>query len=256
LIRVFGGDRLKFYQFLPIADHEAIQHSSISWLIEQAQKKIEGQNFDIRKHVTDYDDVINRQRSVIYTRRHKVLMNEDFEWKKEVEKTIYREVYRIIKDLKQPRKADSNEYKDYLQRVSSDLKGILKLTDFDVEVLRVLFKDEKYKSKRISLFLTEKLLYQLNRSWDEYIDSEQAAVTRFSFLRAIDILWTEHLVTIEHLQDAVRLRGYSQKDPLTEFKEEGLKIFINLLEEIDKEIARTIFKISPDFVPAGIMKTS
>jgi preprotein translocase subunit SecA len=96
----------------------------------------------------------------------------------------------------------------------------------------------------------------LNKSWDNFTDSEQAAITRFSYLRSIDILWTEHLVTIEHLQDAVRLRGYSQKDPLTEFKEEGLKIFINLLEEVDKEIARTIFKITPDFVPAGIMKTS
>jgi preprotein translocase subunit SecA len=78
-------------------------------------------------------------------------------------------------------------------------------------------------------------------------------MTRYAFLRAIDVLWTEHLVTIDHLQDSVRLRGYSQKDPLTEFKEEGLRIFINLLQEIDREIARTIFKLKPELVPAGIM---
>ena len=79
-------------------------------------------------------------------------------------------------------------------------------------------------------------------------------MTRFVFLRAIDLLWMEHLVTIDHLQDSVRLRGYSQKDPLTEFKEEGLNSFINLLEEVDKEVAKTVFKVKPELVPAGILK--
>ena len=78
-------------------------------------------------------------------------------------------------------------------------------------------------------------------------------MTRYIFLRAIDILWTEHLVTIDHLQDSVRLRGYSQKDPLAEFKQDGMTVFIGLLKEIDKEVAATIFKVKPELVPSGIM---
>jgi preprotein translocase subunit SecA len=72
---------------------------------------------------------------------------------------------------------------------------------------------------------------------------------RYIFLRAIDILWTEHLVTIDHLTDSVRLRGYSQKDPLVEFKQDGMKVFEELLAQIDREVAATVFKVSPEMVP-------
>jgi preprotein translocase subunit SecA len=128
------------------------------------------------------------------------------------------------------------------------------LHDFDAEILEVLVKDEKYKYKRIANFLFDKIKFQMNKRWSDYTPVEKGAMVRFIFLRAIDVLWTEHLVTIEHLQDAVRLRGYSQKDPLTEFKEEGLNIFINLLQEIDKEVSRTIFKVNPNLVPAEILE--
>jgi preprotein translocase subunit SecA len=256
IIRVFGGDRISYYRnILPIADDEAIQNKSISWLIEQAQKKIEGQNFDIRKHVTDYDDVINKQRSVIYTRRQSVLLNEGFDWKSEVDKAISRSVYKIVSGVS---KAGSKEKisTSELEKTSASLKNIVSLPDFDADILRVIFWEQKFNYAKCANIFADKILYQLKSKWESYEENTQMAITRFAFLRGIDVLWTEHLVTIDHLQDSVRLRGYSQKDPLTEFKHDGMASFVGLLDEIDMEVAATIFKITPELVPAGIMNNS
>jgi preprotein translocase subunit SecA len=254
ILRVYGGDNVSFYSILAIPDDEAIQDKRLSWLIEQAQKKIEGQNYDVRKHVTEYDDVINRQRSVIYTRRSKVLLNEEFDWKVQIKETLYREVLRSISQVQTP-KGRKPINQEQLNLAQENLKAILPLPDFDAKVIEVLLKDDKFNYQKTATFLTDKLNFQLKTRWEIYDQNAQGAMARFAFLRAIDVLWTEHLVTIDHLQDSVRLRGYSQRDPLTEFKEEGLKIFIDLLKEIDKEICQTIFKIKPELVPAGIMKT-
>ena len=256
IIRVFGGDRVGYYRdILPIADDEAIQNKSISWLIEQAQKKIEGQNFDIRKHVTDYDDVINKQRSVIYSRRQKVLLNKGFDWKEESTKSIARCVFNIVSMVdKAGSKAKINQKQ--LSQASQALKEIVNLPDFDTDVLQVIFWDQRFNYTKLANIFADKINYQLKTKWEIYNEQPQMAMVRFAFLRAVDILWTEHLVTIDHLQDSVRLRGYSQKDPLTEFKHDGMKSFEGLLNEIDMEIANTIFKISPDLVPAGILNSS
>jgi preprotein translocase subunit SecA len=254
ILRVFGGDRVKYYDILPIADDEAIQNGILSRLIEEAQKKIEGQNFDIRKHVTEYDDVINRQRTVVYSRRKKVLLNEGFEWRKETERSLYREVLRSLSQVQKPSGKKGIKL-DELKQASQDLKNILPLADFDPEVIKILLTDNKFKYEKVATALHDKLTNQLKNRWEIYEESVQSGMARFVFLRAIDILWTEHLVTIDHLMDSVRLRGYSQKDPLVEFKQDGMSIFVSLLSEVDKEISDTIFKVSPDLVPAAILQT-
>jgi preprotein translocase subunit SecA len=254
IIRVFGGDKIEYYKnILPIADDEAIQNSSISWLIEQAQKKIEGQNFDIRKHVTDYDDVISKQRTVVYSRRQKVLMNDGFDAAPELEKSLTRDVYKIVSSLPKVGSKDKINASG-LHAVSQNLKNIVNIPDFDEDVLAILYIDNKFNYAKIASFIFEKINYQLKTRWEVYPDETQLGMTRFAYLRAIDILWIEHLVTIDHLQDSVRLRGYSQKDPLVEFKHDGMHSFTGLLEEIDSEVARTVFKLTPELVPAGIMK--
>ncbi|MEM1312596.1 MAG: preprotein translocase subunit SecA [Patescibacteria group bacterium] len=256
VLRVFGGDRITYYKnILPIAEDEAIQNKLLSGLIEEAQKKIEGQNFDVRKHVTEYDDVINRQRNVIYTRRKKVLLNDGFDWQQETEKAVYRAVLSCLEQIEKPRGKKSKIDIDQLKKTSSQLKSILSIADFDTNVLSVLLKDHKYKYAKVARILSEKLNYQLKTKWEIYENRVQSALSRFVFLRSIDVLWTEHLVTIDHLQDSVRLRGYSQKDPLVEFKQDGMTIFIGLLQEINKEIADTVFKVNPELVPAGILQS-
>ncbi len=256
IIRVFGGDRVEYYKnILPIEDDEAIQNKSISWLIEQAQKKIEGQNFDQRKQVTDYDDVITKQRSVVYSRRQRVLLNDDFDWKAEIEKSLARETYKIVASMPVA-KGKNKMHEMALQQVSQQLKNIINIPDFDEDVMQVIYWDNKFNYAKIANFVSEKISYQLKSRWEIYQPDAQMAMTRFAFLRSMDILWTEHLVTIDHLQDSVRLRGYSQKDPLTEFKHDGMKSFTGLLEEIDSEVARTIFKITPELVPIGILNNT
>lgn len=253
IIRVFGGDGVKYYDILPIADDESISVGALTFLITEAQKKIEGQNFDQRKYVTEYDDVINKQRSVIYTRRQKVLLGTGFDWKVETEKALYNEVYRILNSVKKAKnKRDLDP--ESIKQASSDLKAILSLTDFDSDVLKILFRDNGNSAQKVTKILHNKLVHQLNNRWEIYENRVQSGLSRFVFLRAIDLLWKEHLVTISHLQDSVKLRHFSQRDPLVEFKQDGMDLFINLLIEIDKEICRTLFKVTPDLVPSSILK--
>jgi preprotein translocase subunit SecA len=249
ILRVFGGDRMKYYNILPVADDEAIQNKLLSKLIEEAQKKIEGQNYDIRKYVTEYDDVISRQRSVIYERRRKVLFNENFNWEQEIDNSLYRDVARSVSLVNPRLKKNSKEYETVLEMVSKDLLEISKRDEFELSELREKYTKNSNKSKQIAIEFYENLRENLESKWQIYSEESRAQMIRYIFLRAIDILWTEHLVTIDHLTDSVRLRGYSQKDPLVEFKQDGMKVFEELLAQIDREVAATVFKVSPEMVP-------
>ena len=256
ILRVFGGDKVSYYaNILPVAEDEAIEYSSMAWLIEQAQKKIEGQNFDARKYVTEYDDVINKQRTVVYSKRKKVLLNENFDHKYEIEASLYREVERALKQVEKPTKRNSSKdeiYQTNLERASSDLRSIYDLPEFEKQNLELSLKKQNYKPTKLAKDFHKLILDKLNENWVTYTEKDRSAMTRFGFLRSIDTLWTEHLVTIDHLQDSTKLRYIAQKDPLTEFKEEGMSLFTSLLKEIDREVAITIFKISPSVLPVGI----
>ena len=253
ILRVFGGDRVSYYNILPIADDEAIQNRILSRLIEEAQKKIEGQNYDSRKNITEYDDVINRQRSVIYARRKKVLLNEGFDSEKEIKATISREVQSFISPAPKKLKPRSLEFWSFIDQPTKEIKQIESISTLGKEEVGKLYMDTKNQPRIIADKIISEILESLDRKWQGYSKKEQSALARFIFLRAIDVLWTEHLVTIDHLNDSVKLRGYSQKDPLVEFKQDGMAIFLNLLKEIDKEIAHTIFKVTPNVVPASML---
>jgi preprotein translocase subunit SecA len=253
ILRVFGGDKVSYYNILPIADDEAIQNKLLSRLIEEAQKKIEGLNYDSRKGVTEYDDVINKQRTVIYARRKKVLLNEGFDADKEIKATIDREVTQLIQPLPRKIKPKSADYSAFVDFVVADIKRIDTIKSLDKDAVTSLYASAKDQTKIIAPKVSKEILDHLNEKWANYSDKEKNALSRFIFLRAIDVLWTEHLVTIDHLNDSVRLRNYSQKDPLVEFKQDGMTIFLNLLQEIDKEIAYTICKVTPNLVPASMI---
>ena len=256
ILRVFGGDKVAYYaKILPVADDEAIEYTSMAWLIEQAQKKIEGQNFDVRKHVTEYDDVINKQRTVIYAKRLNILLNKDFNYQKELSDSFYREIYRAVNQVSKPSKRDwlmDSEYKKVLERTSIELKDTIDLANFEINELHNLLKNNNYNSAKITKILHPIVLTALQNNWSVYSNNQNGSLARFTFLRSIDILWTEHLVTIDHLQDSTRLRYIAQKDPLTEFKEEGMKLFTVLLKEIDREVSTTVFKVTPQILPSGM----
>jgi preprotein translocase subunit SecA len=252
IIRVFGGDRTNFFKMLPLGDDEAIENSMLSNLIEQAQKRIEGQNYDVRKYVTDYDDVINKQRKVIYGRRQSVLLDKaDFKWREELSKSVYNAIFDAVSKVQKGLKA--KQYDLAIKELFTELKMINAYDLVDQAFLADLYKQKKYNHGKIAAELAKLYDDELDRRWAIYQEYIKSGMTRYVFLRAIDLLWTEHLVTIDQLNDSVRLRGYSQKDPLSEFKHEGMRIFRILIDEIDIEVARTTFKVTPELVPAGIM---
>lgn len=252
IIRVFGGDRTNFFKMLPLGDDEAIENSMLSNLIEQAQKRIEGQNYDIRKHVTDYDDVINKQRKVIYTRRQSILMDKaDFKHREELSKSLYNTVFNTVAKVQKGMRGKARD--EAMKELMSELKQITTYDTIDLPFVTDLFKKYKFNHQKIAAQIARLYDEELDRRWAIYQEYVKSGMGRYVFLRAIDLLWTEHLVTIDQLNDSVRLRGYSQKDPLSEFKHEGMRVFHVLVDEIDTEVARTVFKVTPELVPAGIM---
>ncbi|MDO8663504.1 MAG: preprotein translocase subunit SecA [Candidatus Wildermuthbacteria bacterium] len=178
LMRIFGGDRIKsLMTALKIPEDEPIEAGIISKVIEDAQSKIEGMNFDLRKHVLEYDDVLNKHREVIYKKRKEFLE---------------------IKNLK------------------------LKIENWT-------------KSDEDKKVLEQKEL-ELGDNFDQ--------VARVVALRTLDMFWVEHLENMEYLRDSVRLRAYGQQDPLVEYKNEGHKMFQNLLLTIESATAENILKVS------------
>ena len=254
IIRVFGGDRAAYFKMLPIADHEAIENNLLNSLIEQAQKKIEGQNYDMRKHVTDYDDVINKQRQVIYTKRNSVLRNEGFDYRTEVSKSIYNTILNQLSTITKGQK--KGEKHAAAKAASKVLNKIYKNDNFKTDKILENLKSTRWNHRKVAVNYAKFVDKKLDENWANHQDYAKSGMSRYIYLRAIDMLWTEHLVTIDHLNDSVRLRGYSQKEPLVEFKHDGMKVFQVLLKEIDKEIATTIFKVNPELVPHGIMQSA
>lgn len=238
LMRLFGGERVqKMMTTLGIPDDVPIEHGLISRSIESAQRKIEGMNFDMRKHVLEYDDVMNKQRNSIYKRRREALFS-DKPMSEEIIEMIEQEVTAIVNSgfaSESPNIQDI--YKTvggFIPLLPEDMKEIgdpLELTDHLISVV-----NREYDEKKVRL--TEPVMSQLEKT-----------VT----LRAIDTLWQEHLDTMEHLRDSVRLRGYGQRDPLQEFKNEGYQLFHRLLEEINRTIVDTVFKMDVVQQPAPVI---
>jgi preprotein translocase subunit SecA len=248
ILRNFGEDRLKIYQALPIAEDEAIQMGLIARMIEAAQKKIESYNYDSRKYVMEHDDVINKQRSVVYKKRMNILTNNGFDEKAELQKTLTREIATNLTYLKGVNFKKIDKYNDQITKVSEELKRIHPLATFEPIELKKLIVKHKNTLNKMVPELAQSTYESLDERWKIYNPNVRHGMGRYLYLRGIDNLWTEHLITIDYLADSVRFVGYSQKTPLTEYKREGMRLFLDLLKEVDKEISRTAFKVSPELV--------
>jgi preprotein translocase subunit SecA len=163
---------------LKVPEDQPIENKMISKAIESAQSKIEGYNFDIRHHVLEYDQVMNKQREAVYRMRKEILFGKD------------EEIFGKIKDL-----LNDEEFKQYIEK----------------------FKD--------------------------FPERDRANLERFVMLRAIDMLWMEHLETMECLRESVSLRAYGQRDPLVEYKNEGRRLFSHILNEINNVIVEMLMKV-------------
>ena len=235
LMRLFGGDRvIKIMNTMGVPDNQPIEASMISRTIESAQKKIEGLNFDTRKHVLEYDDVMNKQRTVIYKRRRDLLDKKELQ--DEIMQVVEREIVELVNYQYAQDRIDYQAIFDAAVQFIPVQKSDIKDIPDSIEMINHLMSiaEREYEAKKLRVGADT-----LNQ------------MERLVYLRSIDTLWQEHLDTMEHLRDSVRLRGYGQRDPLLEFKNEGFELFEQLLAEMDKQVANTIFKIeiAPQIAP-------
>ncbi len=231
LLRIFGSDRIKaIMERLGIEEGEHIESKMVTRAVENAQKKVEALHFEARKHLLEYDDVANKQRKTIYNFRNDLLNPEyDIETK--------------IKEIRV-------EFVTNLLFKAEIYEGISE-TEYDLDRLVMVFKDELSETFTTDEFkglefvaLRDKLVETLERSFSEkmsVVDEKQCKeIERILYLQVLDNTWRAHLYQMDILKTGIGLRGYNQKDPLTEYKKESYNLFIELVEQIKFDSFRTL----------------
>jgi preprotein translocase subunit SecA len=254
LMRIFGGDRVKsMMEMLKVPEDQPIENKLVSKAIESAQAKIEGFNFDLRKHVLEYDDVMNKQRETIYKKRKEALTKKNI--KSEILEMIRDEIKKIVQFHTQGQPEDWN-YREIAEIAKSifpvpdgrlvlqnDVPLRSKGRHFQDEPLEKTLENLKDPAK-ISDYLIELAQETYQKKEQELEAKNMRQIEKFVLLRSIDTLWMEHIDNMDHLRDSVRLRAYGQKDPLVEYKNEGIRMFKRLLEAIQTTVVNTIYKVA------------
>ncbi len=254
LMRIFGTDRMKRnMELFRVPEDEAIESRILSRAIESAQKKVEGHNFDIRKHLLEYDDVLNKHRMVIYKRRRDIInqaqeptVEGERPLKKMVMQALEREIEQVI--FFHTAEEDSSQW-----NTEEIQKALTSLFPGDVDIASRLTKVGADASTRgdIAAKRTVYIESLMELAKEVYARIEQtvgesfrmAEVEKSVLLHATDMLWVEHLEAIDHLRRGIGLRSYGQRDPLVEYKKEAYRLYNDLLATIDKQVAHAIFRI-------------
>jgi len=240
LMRIFGGDQIsKIMTFFNFPEDQPLTHSMVSKAIEQAQVKVEGYNFDIRKHLVDYDDVINRQRQILYGLRNKLMQQKNSADFKEALFSIFqKEINQITQAFFVSENEPSDEQKDLF---SKEVNMILQT---DSEKIQAAIKTNN--AEKISDELIKVLESAYEQRQKKYGKDLWTNVVGMICLSTIDKYWTDHLTAVEDLREGINLRGYAQMDPLVEYKNEAFKMFEKLINDINYEITRRIFRVEID----------
>jgi len=214
----------------------------VSRAIEQAQVKVEGFNFDMRKRVVDYDDVMNKQREIIYGKRQQILEKETKETKEDTLKTeIQDKMATDVTNLVAMYSPEGYTKPEY-EKIVAGFCEILPLDGNSQGRLKSRLKKIKTQEK-ITDFLTKMVIDAYNAREKQVTPEVMGQIERFVFLSTIDRLWMDHLDAMDSLREGIGLRGYAQKDPLVEYKAEAFSAFERLMSGIDYEVARRIFRV-------------
>jgi preprotein translocase subunit SecA len=239
LMRIFGSDRIsRIMDRLGVEEGEVISHPLVNRAIATAQKRVEGQNFEIRKHLLEYDDVMNKQRTVIYGLRRRILKGEEI--KDEIESRMEEAIEEVISQY-----AAAGNYPENweLDKLYADLKRAFDI-DYSIPEDSLHYQNAEQTVEQVAELARKKYA-----AIEAGIGSEQLReIERQVLLGVIDHLWREHLYAMDHLRDATRFRGYAQKDPLQEYKKEGFAMFETTLERIAMDVSQRILHIDPDFL--------
>jgi preprotein translocase subunit SecA len=232
LLRIFGSERISgLMAKLGMEEGQPIEHSMITKAIENAQHKVEAHNFDIRKHLLEYDDVMNKQREVIYSRRREVLEADNI---REQIKEMQDEVLEEIFEAHIPADAYADDW---------DLTGLKEAIGQQFGVPLVLTPEDVANFSREALL--EHVQAKLARYYAEKaqaVGPEFSGLERWVTLQVIDKHWKDHLLAMDHLKEGIGLRGYGQKNPLNEYKREGFDMFATMLDRIDADVVEYLYK--------------
>ena len=235
LMRIFASERITgVMDKLGWEEGEPIEHSMISKSIENAQKKVEGRNFDIRKHLLRYDDVLNTQRDVVYRQRREIL--EGGESLREMLFSFSEDVVREVVSSYLAQRDDDSE-SDF--SVLSETFGRIFGTEIEIEATA------KADVDAITDEVFEKLIAAYREKEEQIGSDNLTQVERYVMLQHIDYLWKDHLLNMDHLREGVGLRGYAQKDPLREYTREGFDMFTLMMDKFKMDICSNLFRIRP-----------
>lgn len=227
LLRIFGAERISgIMDRIGIEEDQPIEHKYISRAIENAQKRVEGQNFDIRKHLLDYDDVMNRQRKVIYEQRKKVLRGEDL-WT-----DVNEMIEEIIDDLLSEFMNEKENKEEW------NLKGFedALFKQFNIKFDLVNLGQNNSAQLSVREFIIEGVQKLLHNKENEFGKELMNYLMKVIMLQAIDTQWKEHLLAMDHLREGIGLRGYAQKDPVREYQREGYEMFMEMIARIKMDV--------------------
>ena len=236
LLRIFGGERMTaIMERLGMEDGEPIEHNLISRAIENAQTKVEAHNFDIRKHLIEYDDVMNQQREVIYRQRREALDGNSL--KSAIEDMIRDKAAEIADviaddkiapeewDLKALNEAVFNQFNFYLELNGDLMDGLTR--------------------DGLAEAISESALENYARKEAEIGELNFRQLERYVMLNTVDALWKDHLLSMDHLKEGIGLRGYAQQNPLIVYKKEGFDMFQDMISRIQEQTVSILFRIQP-----------
>ena len=252
LMRIFGSERLApFLERLGLKDGQAIEHGMISKAIENAQKKVEGHNFDIRKNLIDYDNVMNKQRELIYSYRRRILQIDELS-------EIYDDILFDIKSLLE------SYFENYIPEKSHnenwDIEGLLEVIKVSLSIDIISMPAETDESKKSAAAAALKKLPRnelfntvsdlIKKNIDAKIalfpEREKIDIMKALYLQAVDSLWKDALTSLDALKEGIGLRGYAQVNPLIEYQKEAYGLFINMQFRMKEEALNSISTVQFD----------
>jgi preprotein translocase subunit SecA len=234
LLRIFGSERIAgIMDRLGVEEDQPIEHSLVTRAIENAQRRVEGHNFEIRKHLLEFDDVMNQQREVVYSQRKEILQGERL-----------REIVQdIIEEVGEGIVSEYTDEKRYPEEWDLDgLQGAFhQCFSFPLELEQKAVEGMKQEDLRSSIMDKVRTFYEeKEKAFGEEVMRD---LERFILLQTLDNLWKDHLLNIDHLKEGIGLRGYAQKNPLLEYKREGYELFVDMLASVREDAVRKLFAV-------------
>jgi len=230
LMKIFGGDMITgVFNTLGADEDMPIESKIISGAVEKAQKRVEGKNFSIRKHVLQYDDVMNTQREIIYKQRKQVLNGED------LKNNIINMITSVVGDI-------INQYSQEEVVNYESLKEEIKHT-FGLDNIEAL-QDKKFDESKLQEELLSKVLAKYEEKETEIGEQELRELERVVMLKVVDQKWMDHIDAMDELKDGIGLRAYGQKDPVVQYRIEGTDMFDEMIYSIKHDVVKILLNIS------------